>query len=155
VLRGAKLPEWARLAMVARNERILVGAESGPIAPGDHVYLLAPPDRARLLDRFFTAPQELAPEERDFFGEFGFDGTTTLGAIARTYGFPVPADDAGRRVSDHFAERLNEHPVIGDRLPFGPTELIVRQVEGDRVTKVGLEIDPKTSSSAPSPVAPP
>lgn len=154
VLRGAKLPEWARLAMVARDERILVGAESGAIVPGDHVYLLAPPGRARLLDRFFAAPQELAPEERDFFGEFVFDGATTLGAIARAYGFPVPPEEAGRRVSDHFAERLNEHPVVGDRLLLGPTELIVREVEGDRVTKVGLEIDPKMGASAP-PAAPP
>jgi cell volume regulation protein A len=152
ILQGARLPDWARFAMVVRNERILVGAETGPIAPGDYVYLLAPPDRVRRLDRFFTAPQELPPEERDFFGEFVFDGSTTLGAIARSYGFPIPAEDAGRRVSDHFAERLNEHPVIGDRLPLGPTELIVREVEGDRVTKVGLEIDPQ-SDGAPEPPA--
>jgi cell volume regulation protein A len=149
ILRGAKLPDWARVAMVARNERVLVGAESGAIISGDHVYLLAPPDRARQLDRFFTAPQELLPEDRDFFGEFALDGSTTLGAIARAYGFPLPGEDAGQRVSDYFAERLNEHPVVGDRLPLGPTELIVREVEGDRVTKVGLEIDPRSGSSEP------
>jgi cell volume regulation protein A len=155
ILRGATLPHWARLAMVVRNERILVGAETGPIAPGDYVYLLAPPDRVRRLDRFFTRPQELPPEERDFFGEFVFDGTTTLGAIARTYGFPVPPEDAARRVSDHFAERLNEHPVVGDRLALGPTELIVREVDGDRVTKVGLEIDPKSEEAPAQPGATP
>jgi cell volume regulation protein A len=154
VLRGARLPGWARLAMVARDARILVGAESGPIAAGDYAYLLAPPGRARLLDRFFAAPRDLPPEERDFFGEFVFDGTTTLGAIARAYGLPVSPEDSTRRVSDHFAEKLNEHPVVGDRLPFGPTELIVREVEGDRVTKVGLEIDPKTVAPPP-PAAPP
>lgn len=151
IARGAKLPGWARVVMVARDKRLLMGAENGPIAAGDYVYLLAPPDRVRQLDPLFSAPKELPPEERDFFGEFVFDGATTLGAIARTYGFPVPASVADRRVSDHFAEQLNEHPVVGDRLRLGPTELIVREVDGDRVTKVGLEIDPQAAAGSASP----
>jgi NhaP-type Na+/H+ and K+/H+ antiporter len=51
-------------------------------------------------------------------------------------------------LAEHIAESISEHPVVGDRLRLGDSALIVREVEGDRVTSVGLQLE------APSPEHP-
>ena len=40
--------------LVVRDERVLTPEEAGDVREGDHVYFLAPPDRAQALDRFFV-----------------------------------------------------------------------------------------------------
>src|SRR5271166_4683672 len=52
-LRRGLLPGWARPTLVVRAEKILSPAEAEPVRQGDYVYLLAPPEKAQALDRFF------------------------------------------------------------------------------------------------------
>src|SRR5512139_2266188 len=53
-LRRGLIPNWARPTLVIRNEEILTPAEAHPVREGDYVYLLAPPEKAQALDRFFV-----------------------------------------------------------------------------------------------------
>ena len=53
-LRRGLLPTWARPTLVVRDERILSPTEAKPVRQGDYVYLLAPPEKAQALDRFFV-----------------------------------------------------------------------------------------------------
>jgi cell volume regulation protein A len=141
ILHHAAPPAWARPVLVVRRERILTPAEAGELQPSDYAYYLAPPWRAHLLDRLFTAAGDVDEADLGFFGEFTFEGDVTLGALADLYGLPVPADCRDVTVADHFARAINEHPVIGDRLPLGGSALIVRDVEGDRVRRIGLQLE--------------
>ena len=50
---------------------------------------------------------------------------------------PVPLADIVRA-------RLGRKPLLGDRIGLGDIELIVRGVRGDRITEVGIELDPRT-----------
>src|SRR4029078_3439469 len=52
-LKRGLLPSWARPTLVVRAQKILSPAEAHPVRQGDYVYLLAPPERAQALDRFF------------------------------------------------------------------------------------------------------
>jgi cell volume regulation protein A len=141
VLRRAALPPWARLMMLVRDERIFAPARPDELRPGDYAYVLAPPWRAHLLDRLFATPDEEDEEERGFFGEFVFDGDMKLGRLIELYDLPVPPADRDTTLSEHFARTINEHPVVGDRLRLGPSALVVREVEGDRVARVGLQLE--------------
>ena len=59
---------------------------------GDYVYLLAPPEKAQALDRFFVnMPPPAAPDPR-LLGDFFVPGDATLGALADIYGLQVAAD---------------------------------------------------------------
>ena len=64
-LRRGLIPNWARPTLVVRNEEILTPAEADPVREGDYVYLLAPPEKAQALDRFFVnMPPPAAPDPR-------------------------------------------------------------------------------------------
>jgi cell volume regulation protein A len=64
-LRRGLIPNWARPTLVVRNEEILTPTEANPVRAGDYVYLLAPPEKAQALDRFFVnMPAPAAPDPR-------------------------------------------------------------------------------------------
>jgi cell volume regulation protein A len=79
-LKRGLLPSWARPTLVVRDQKILSPLESQPVRAGDYVYVLAPPEKAQALDRFFVyMPPPAAPDPR-LLGEQGDD--VPLGPIA-------------------------------------------------------------------------
>ena len=75
--------------LVVRDEQVLSSEEAGAVREGDHLYLLAPPEKAQALDRFFVdMPPPAAPDPR-LLGDFFVPATATLGALAEIYGIDV------------------------------------------------------------------
>jgi cell volume regulation protein A len=118
---------------------VLSPLEAGRPQVDDYVYVLAPPERAYRLDRLFAA--EAAGRTVEAAGEFPLAGTTPLELLAELYGLDLAEGDRGLTVAERFAARFEGQPEIGDRLPLGEAELIVRELEEDRVTRVGLVLD--------------
>src|SRR6185436_2266352 len=99
-----------------RDERILSPAEADPVAPGDYIYLLAPPERADALDRFFVdMPASTAPDPH-LFGDFMVSGEHTLGELAAIYGVTVDEEQANLTLSDYFDIHLDHAPKAGAEL---------------------------------------
>jgi cell volume regulation protein A len=139
-LRRGLIPNWARPTLVVRNEEILTPAEAHPLREGDYVYLLAPPEKAQALDRFFVdMPPPRAPEPA-LLGDFFVPGTATLGALAEIYGLQVAADHTELALADYFAEQLGRTPKTGDVIALGPIALLAHKVDFGRVTTVGLRL---------------
>ena len=139
-LRRGLIPNWARPTLVVRKEEILTPAEAEPVREGDYVYLLAPPEKAQALDRFFmNLPPPRAPDPR-LLGDFFVTGTATLGALAEIYGLQVAADHADVALADFFAENLGRPPKTGDIVQLGPIALLAHKVEKGRLTTVGLRL---------------
>jgi cell volume regulation protein A len=90
---------------------------------------------------FGSRPERSRADDRGLLGEFAFDGATRLSAIAHLYD-PTAAAEGGETVAEFLASRLGGIPAVGDRLRFGTVELIVREMQGDTVTQVGVELDP-------------
>jgi cell volume regulation protein A len=126
--------------MVVRNEEILTPAEAEPLREGDYVYLLAPPEKAQALDRFFVdMPPPAKPDPR-LLGDFFVPGTATLGALADIYGLQVAAAHAELPLATFFVEQLGRSARAGDIVALGPIALLAHQVEGGRVVTVGLRL---------------
>ena len=139
-MRRGLIPNWARLTMVVRNEQILTPPEAQPLQEGDYVYLLAPPERAQALDRFFVdMPPPARPDPR-LLGDFFVPGTATLGALADIYGLQVAAAHADLPLAAYFAEQLGRAPRVGDVVALGPIALLAHQIEEGRVVTVGLRL---------------
>jgi potassium/hydrogen antiporter len=141
ILGHAGLPGWAKLAMVVRGGEILMADAFGELAPGDYAYLLAPPGRVYRLDWLFAPPDEAREAERELFGEFSFAAKVRLGEIAAFYALPIRARDASLTLGEHFARHYEHTVEIGDRVRLGPVTLIARELDEDRVAKVGLKIE--------------
>ena len=143
------LPAWARPTLVVRAEKILSPAEAEPIREGDYVYLLAPPQKAQALDRFFmNMPPPAAPDPR-LLGDFFVTGDVTLGALAQIYGLTIAADETDTTLASYLADELKRKLKQGDVMPLGPIALIAHRVTDGRVTSIGLrlaeeEIEPTT-----------
>ncbi len=139
ILRGGTLPAWARPAMVVRGGRILMPDEAGSLQPRDYAYFLAPPGRVMRLDWLFAEPQEAREAEREVFGAFTLPGDVPLGELAAFYGLSIPPRYAARSAAELFAERFEGQPQIGDRLTLGQAVLVVRELDDERVSRVGLK----------------
>jgi cell volume regulation protein A len=133
------LPPTASVLVVIRDGIARSAASAPPLAPGDYVLALARPEDLALLDRLFG--QRSRADDRGLLGEFAFDGTTALAAIAHLYD-PEAAADAAVTLAEFVASRFGGTPAVGDRTRFGAVELIVRDMQGDTITQVGVELDP-------------
>jgi cell volume regulation protein A len=139
-LRRGLIPNWARPTLVVRDEEILTPAEADPVREGDYVYLLAPPEKAQALDRFFVRmPPPAAPDPR-LLGDFFVTGTATLGALAEIYGLQVAADHTEVSLAEFFAENLGRRAKEGDIVQLGPIALLAHKVEKGHVVTVGLRL---------------
>ncbi|MFZ5474536.1 MAG: transporter associated domain-containing protein, partial [Pseudomonadota bacterium] len=135
------LPGEARLVAVLRGEAALTPEAAGRLAAGDTLYVLArQADTAALGELLATpaAPDYL--EKRLFYGDFTVDGSADMASVAELYGLPLPEGAAQMSLADFLAARLNGVPVAGDRYRLGNLEFVVREVEGQRITRIGLRI---------------
>jgi cell volume regulation protein A len=136
------LPPTASVLVVVRDGIARSAASAPPLAPGDYVLALARPSDLVSLDRVFGPRRERSrADDRGLLGEFAFDGTTTLAAIAHLYD-PAAATDGAVTLAEFLANRLGGTPAVGDRTRFGAVELIVRDMEADTITQVGVELEP-------------
>lgn len=139
-LRRRLIPAWARPALIVRDERIMMPNEAEAVREGDYIYLLAPPEKAQALDRFFVdMPPPASPDPREL-GDFFLTGDATLGALAEIYDLQVDEEEAQIALSAYFAEELDRNPRQGDVLFVGPIALVAHTIDEDRVTMVGLRL---------------
>jgi cell volume regulation protein A len=139
-LKRGLLPSWARPTLVVRAEKILSPAEAEPVQQGDYVYLLAPPEKAQALDRFFVdMPPPTAPDLR-LLGDFFVSGDVTLGALAEIYGLTIAADAARITLATYLSEELKRAPKQGEAVPLGPIALVAHRVTDGRASTIGLRL---------------
>jgi potassium/hydrogen antiporter len=139
-LRRHLMPSWAKPMLVVRNEAVLSSEEAGAVREGDHLYLLAPPEKAQALDRFFVdMPPPAAPDPR-LLGDFFVPGDVTLGALAEIYGLTIAPDQKNTTLADHFARQFGTRAHKGDLLPLGPIALVAHTIKDGHVSNVGLRL---------------
>jgi len=147
--RRGLIPSWSKPTLVIRNEQILTPSEAEPIAPGDYIYLLAPPARAEALDRFFVDMQPSAAPDPHLLGDFMVSGEHTLSELADIYGVNVSEDEAKLTLSDYFDVHLANAPKEGATLPLDSIVLVARNLSGGRVNVVGLRLPEDEEDVAP------
>jgi cell volume regulation protein A len=113
------------------------------------VYLLAPPEKAQALDRFFVNTPLPRGADPRLAGDFFVSAEVTLGAVAETYDLQVAPEDAAMSLADDFTAHLKRPAKKGDTLPLGSIFLIAHEVVDGRVTQVGLRLAEPDAPPAP------
>jgi cell volume regulation protein A len=142
------LPRRCRIITVIRDGTVMDRAKLDHLEAGDYILVLAPAEQFFSLDRLFTSrdsSKRRRKRERgeEVFGEFVLTGDTLLGEVALLYGIPVEEKDRGEPVGAYLRRRLRHRAVVGDRVRWGPVELVAREIRNDRVTSVGIELEPE------------
>jgi len=147
--RRGLVPSWSKPTLVIRDERILTPLEADPVAPGDYIYLLAPPEKAEALDRFFVDMAPSSAPDPHLLGDFMVSGEHTLGELAEIYGVKVDDDQKKLTLADYFDIHLDNAPKEGAELALDSIVLVARSISGGRVNVIGLRL-PEDGDEAPS-----
>ena len=138
--RRGLVPSWSKPTLVIRDQRILSPLEAEPIAPGDYIYLLAPPEKADSLDRFFIDMAPSSAPDPHMLGDFVVSCDVTLGDISQIYAIAIEPAHAHLTLADYFDVHLDRAPKEGATLELDSIVLIARSISGGRVSAVGLRL---------------
>ena len=147
--RRGLLPSWSKPTLVIRDQRILSPVEADPVAAGDYLYLLAPPEKAEALDRFFVDMAPSSAPDPHLLGDFMVSGEHTLGELAEIYGVSVDEEQAKQTLADYFDIHLDHAPKEGAELVLDPIVLVARSISGGRVNVVGLRLPEDEEAAVP------
>lgn len=136
------VPEPIRVVAIIRGNALVDDKRLEGLQEGDELYLLARAEDFPVLDRLFAAPHLPARlQERRFFGELVLDGAASMAEVATFYDLKVdPGVSAG--TVEEFLVTVFKKPVVGDRVKLGPVELVVREMQKNRIVQVGLKLGP-------------
>jgi cell volume regulation protein A len=148
--RRGLIPSWSKPTLVIRDQRILSPVEADPIAPGDYIYLLAPPEKAEALDRFFVDMAPSSAPDPHLLGDFVVSGEITLGDLAKIYAIATDDEHAKLTLADYFDVHLDHAPKEGATLELDSIVLVARSIGGGRVNVVGLRLPEEEEGTAPS-----
>jgi potassium/hydrogen antiporter len=143
------IPSWSKPTLVIRKEKILSPLEAEPVLAGDYIYLLAPPEKAESLDRFFVDMTPVAAPDPHLLGDFVVSGEITLGALSEIYGVKITPDESELTLADYFDIHLDHAPRAGATLPLDTIVLVARSIGGHRVNVVGLRLPEDEDAPAP------
>ncbi|MDD3764472.1 MAG: potassium/proton antiporter [Nevskiales bacterium] len=136
----SRLPEFSRIVCLARKGHVLDDRAWGPLQAGDYLSLLASQAHLPALDQLFEAPRDpVEPAARLYYGEFVISPQAPLADLCEAYGVEAP-EGIGDATAEDLLSRHLPHPVVGDRLRLGELQLVIRKVDGDRPTEIGLRL---------------
>ena len=72
---------------------------------------------------------------------FTFASEVLLGRVAALYGLSIPAAERETSLADFVQARLPRGPTLGDRIRLEDIALVVRGMHGERITRVGLDLE--------------
>lgn len=142
VLKDVKIPRWAKPTLVIRNGVAYpAGSTIKRLQAGDKVYVFSPSaNTAALLDRIFGADTE-SSESSVLFGDFPINPQTKFRDLAVLYGVAVHKSLEDMSIANFIAREFDDVEV-GDRLALDTIDLVVRAREKNKVTAIGIDIDP-------------
>jgi cell volume regulation protein A len=137
------LPEGASLAGLFRHGARLPLSAWTTIESGDVASLIArASDVGRLAGLFAAEPQTGPLASRVVYGDFVLEGAARLGDVAQFYEISIAPADAGLTLEQYLRRALRKRPVPGDAVTLGRVRLTAREMDEDRITKVGLKLAP-------------
>lgn len=123
---------------------------AGPLKAGDFVYLFSPPEYTTLLDRLFSQNESPDHNDKEYFGQFLVNTDALVVDLLHAYDLQSPKELApDLTVGTFMMTELGGQPVVGDRVPVGTFDLVVRGVhQGKTITEVGLALHRESRKSA-------
>jgi potassium/hydrogen antiporter len=148
--RQLSLPHRVRVVAVLRKGAVQDWSSLDQLQAEDHILVLSPPEQVGKLDRMFMPLAQIRRRRIPAgLGVFAFPGDTPTGAVADTYDLPVSNAERALPLAEYLRNRLGKTPATGDRLHFDHVELVVREMEKESITSVGVILEPEPLALLP------
>jgi cell volume regulation protein A len=144
-LRDLKMPKETRIAALFRGTVMLHPTGSTRLKEGDILCVIGQEKDLPELGKLFSDTNAVVMDER-FFGDFILEADAPLDAISQLYGLNLD-DSIDKTLSlGHFViQLLGGEPVIGDHIEWDGLTWTIAEMEGNRVSKVGVRIVTQTA----------
>lgn len=136
-LRELKMPYGTRIAALFRGTALLHPSGSTQLESGDIICVIGHEHDLDALGKLFSEAPERGKDLR-FFGDFVLEGSAELGAVAALYGLKIDEADQQLALAGLIVREIGGEPVVGDQIEWAGLDWTVAQMEGNRVTKVGV-----------------
>jgi potassium/hydrogen antiporter len=135
------LPEDVRIVAAFRHNKAIEALTHFAVEPNDYLYVITPQEHAHLVDQMLVPVNEAEEHEQAaYFGDFVLNGDARMEEVAGMYGANVPPLAKGLTLAEFLGRRFHERCVVGDRVYLGAMELVVREMDGNIVGKVGVRV---------------
>ncbi len=139
-LRDLQMPKDTRIAALFRGTVMLHPTGSTRLKEGDILCVIGQEKDLPELGKLFSDTNAVVMDDR-FFGDFILEADAPLEAISQVYGLNLD-DSIDKTLSlGHFViQLLGGEPVIGDHIEWDGLTWTIAEMEGKRVSKVGVRI---------------
>ena len=136
------IPDGIKIVAVFRDDRAIEEIDGHQIEAGDLIYVISPQNKVSIVNQMLLPTDEVAElEQANYFGDFTLNGDALIDDVADMYGGEVPSKAKKMTLSEFLGIRFKNRCVVGDRVFFGPLELIAKEVDESGVVKtVGLRV---------------
>ncbi|MCG6657162.1 potassium/proton antiporter [Halomonas campisalis] len=138
-IRLLRFPSGAVISALFREHAMLHPKGSTRLKIGDVICVIGRADDLPALNRLFSGDAKLK-QERAFFGTFTFDGDALMHDIAGVYGLTLSPGEQEMTLAEFVSLRVGGHPVVGDDVDWHGIHWVVSEMEGNKVTRVGLRL---------------
>ncbi|AMD01178.1 MULTISPECIES: potassium/proton antiporter [Halomonas] len=138
-IRLLRFPSGAVISALFRQHAMLHPKGSTRLKLGDVICVIGRSDDLPALNRLFSGDAKLK-QERAFFGTFTFDGEALMRDIAGVYGLTLSPGESDMTLGEFVSLRVGGHPVVGDDVDWHGIHWVVGEMEGNKVTRVGLRL---------------
>ncbi len=138
-IRLLRFPSGAVISALFREHAMLHPKGSTRLKVGDVICVIGRSHDLPALNRLFSGNAKLK-QERAFFGTFTFDGDALMRDIAAVYGLTLSPGESEMTLAEFVSLRVGGHPVVGDDVDWHGIHWVVSEMDGNRITRVGLRL---------------
>ncbi|MBZ9538092.1 potassium/proton antiporter [Modicisalibacter tunisiensis] len=138
-IRLLRFPSGALISALFRQRTMLHPKGSTRLRLGDVLCVIGRSADLPALNRLFNGDARLK-QERAFFGTFTLDGQALMRDVADAYGLTLSPGEQEMTLGEFMSLRVGGHPVIGDDVDWHGIHWVVSEMQGNRVTRVGLRL---------------
>ncbi|WP_017430393.1 potassium/proton antiporter [Vreelandella jeotgali] len=138
-IRLLRFPSGSLISALFRKRAMLHPKGNTRLKLGDVLCVIGRAEDVVALNRLFNGNARLK-QERAFFGAFTLEGSALMQDIAEAYGLTLSSSTPGMTLSRFMALRLGGNPVVGDDVDWHGIQWVVSEMDGNRITRVGLRL---------------
>ncbi|MGQ0578410.1 MAG: potassium/proton antiporter [Betaproteobacteria bacterium] len=136
-----QLPAGVRVVVVFRGGKVLESVSRLEITARDLVYVITTDEHMTLLDHLFVPADDTEESEQQrFYGSFTLNGDAPLGEVADIYGVELTEWVRSQTLAQYIDRQFHRRPVVGDYISIGVMNLVVREIQGRNISKVGIVV---------------
>jgi len=135
------LEEGAQVVGVIRNGILVDLPQHQKLQAGDHVMMLANASNTHAMGRIFAPKAPTTRLETSvFFGNFVIHPEARLGDLAMMYGFKLSTSLQSTSIESFIQREFHGKAVVGDTVQFDRIQFVVKELDGNRITALGLKL---------------